>query len=77
MTNAMTGSNPVANAWMKAVLRANGVDKPEMIRRVILDVAYDNVALLYYERIADAKTFEIQPKGVGFEVVTNEAKSND
>ena len=70
------GYDPAIKDWVDAVLLANGIESRNVCR-VILDVTYKRVAKLYVEKHADEKTFDVKLADGGFEVVTNEAKSND
>ena len=62
-----------AFGWLK---RSGIVKEGEMVRRVVIDIAIDDVVLVYKEGYADGDSFNVNFPS-GFKVVTNAIRSQD
>ena len=54
--------------FVDALLESGIVTKDEHVRRVVIDVNYDNVVVMYIERFGDSRLLEVIPALTGVEV---------
>ncbi len=62
----------LANKVMDALAEAGVISVEDRIRRVVIDLKVNEVAVIHVERIGDEKLLNVVPSMVGVEIVREE-----
>jgi hypothetical protein len=61
-------SRIVGKKFIEALLESGVITKDEFVRRVVIDVSYDDAVVMHVERYGDSRLLEVIPALTGVEI---------